>query len=49
MRPLIARCYAGLANTKTGSKSQDSMDNFSRAGALFKEMGMTGFLENAFR
>jgi tetratricopeptide (TPR) repeat protein len=42
MRPLIARCYAGLANTKTGSKSQDSMDNFSRAGALFQRDGDDG-------
>ena len=48
MRPLIAHCHAGLAKLwrRTG-KPADANEHFRAAAALYREMGMTYWLEKA--
>jgi class 3 adenylate cyclase/tetratricopeptide (TPR) repeat protein len=48
MRPLVARCHAGLAKLyrRTG-KQQEAEEHLSIATTMFREMGMTYWLEKA--
>ena len=48
MRPLVARCHAGLASVyRQSGKRLQSDDHFSTAITMYREMGMTYWLEKA--
>ena len=48
MRPLVADCYVGLAKvTRRSGKSDDAEHHFQTAITLYREMGMTYWLEKA--
>ena len=50
MRPLVAHCHAGLAKLyrRTG-RHTESDEHFSTAAAMYRDMGMTYWLERAER
>jgi len=50
MRPLAARCHAGLATLcrRTGQRAE-SEEHRQTASAMYREMGMTYWLEKAER
>ena len=50
MRPLVAHCHAGLANLyhRTG-REPESQKHFTTAAAMYRDMGMTYWLERAER
>ena len=46
MRPLAAHCHAGLAKlTRRVGKPQDANEHFATATAMYRDMGMTSWLE----
>jgi hypothetical protein len=48
MRPLIAHCHAGLANLhRRAGKQQLATEHFANAATMYREMGMTFWLEKA--
>jgi hypothetical protein len=48
MRPLLARCHLGLGqlNRKRGNPEQ-AKEHLTTSIALFREMGMTSYLEKS--
>ncbi len=48
MRPLVAHCHAGLARVchRTGKPDQER-EHFVAATTMYREMGMTYWLEKA--
>jgi tetratricopeptide (TPR) repeat protein len=50
MRPLVARCHAGLATLwRCAGDGQRARQHFTAATTMFREMGMTYWLEQAER
>jgi hypothetical protein len=50
MRPLIAHCHAGLAKVyRRAGKRTESDENPTAATAMYRDMGMTYWLERAAR
>jgi hypothetical protein len=47
MRPLVARCHAGLARLYRRGKRIESDGHFRTATSMYREMGMTYWLEKA--
>ena len=48
MRPLVARCRLGLGSMfRCGGRALEAVEYLTAAGALFREMGMTWWLECA--
>jgi hypothetical protein len=48
MRPLVARCHAGLARLyRWTGKHQQAYEHFAIATTMYREMGMTYWLEKA--
>src|SRR5262249_52446360 len=48
MRPLVAHCHAGLANLyRRTDKRQQSDEHLRTAIAMYRDMGMTSWLEKA--
>ncbi len=50
MSPLVAHCHLGLGNLyrRTG-KRQEAQENLTTATTMYREMGMTYWLEKAER
>ncbi len=48
MRPLVAHCHAGLGKLyrRTGNR-QEAQEHLTVATTMYREMGMTYWLENA--
>jgi hypothetical protein len=50
MRPLVAHCHAGLAKLhRRAGKTQQAHERFATAASMYREMGMTYWLEQAER
>jgi hypothetical protein len=48
MRPLVAHCHAGLAKLcRRTRRYQQADEHFARATTMYREMGMTYWLEKA--
>ena len=48
MRPAVAHCFAGLAKLYRRSGDQHEADkHFATATTMYREMGMTSWLEQA--
>jgi tetratricopeptide (TPR) repeat protein len=50
MRPLVAHCHTGLAKLcRHAGKTQQAHEHFATAASMYREMGMTYWLEQAER
>jgi hypothetical protein len=47
MRPLVAHCHLGLARLERQSKRNETRQHFATASAMYREMGMQFWLEQA--
>jgi hypothetical protein len=48
MRPLVAHCHTGLAKLyRHAGKTQQAHEHFATAASMYREMGMTYWLEQA--
>jgi predicted protein tyrosine phosphatase len=48
MRPLVAHCHAGLARLYLrAGKRREAAEYFTAASAMYRDMGMTHWLEKA--
>jgi hypothetical protein len=47
MRPLVAHCHLGLGKLNRRTKREQSQEHLTTATTMYREMGMTYWLEQA--